>query len=294
MSSHWENHKSQKMSLWVEEIHRGYFSSRFKCKKILFSGKSKWQCIDVIETEGMGLMLLNDGIVMLSERDEFIYHEMIAHVPLSIHPHPKKVLIIGGGDGGTAREALRHNIQECVLVEIDEMVVQVCKKYFPKISSSFKNPKLNLKIQDGLKFVKESVQKFDVVLVDSTDPLGPAKDLFSRPFYKDVHALLSDDGVLAVQAESPFFELETQKDILQSLKSLFPIVSLYHYSNIVYPGGGLWSFALASKKHHPIRNFDADKIKEKIKTWNLSYYNTDIHKASFAQPEFIRKFIETP
>ncbi len=286
MNSHWDEHKSSSMDLWVEEKHRGYFATRFKCKKVLFSGKSKWQHIDVIETEGHGRMLLNDGIVMISERDEFVYHEMISHVPLFVHPQPKNVLIIGGGDGGAAKEVLRHDVEKCVMVEIDEMVVKVCKEYFPKIASSFKNPKLDLKIQDGVKFVKESSQKFDVILVDSTDPLGPAKALFSAPFYKDVHSLLNEDGILVAQAESPFFELETQAVILETLKSVFPLVSLYHYSNTVYPGG-FWSFAFASKKYHPVKDFKPEKVLQK--NWDLSYYNADIHKAAFAQPEFVKK-----
>ena len=288
---HW-NEKRACMDLWVEERHRDYYGTRFRCKKVLFSDKSDYQYIDVVETKGHGRMLLNDGIVMLSEKDEFIYHEMMAHVPLFSHPRPTKVLIIGGGDGGVAREVLRHeSVSQCVLVEIDKMVVDVSKKYFPKISGSFENPKLQLKIQDGLQFVKEYIketdEKFDVVLVDSTDPFGPAKDLFSALFYKDLHYLLSDTGLLVVQAESPFFEIATQKFILQSLKSVFPLTALYNYSNTVYPGG-LWSFAFASKKYHPLKDFQKEKVTKY--DWNLSYYNADIHRAAFAQPEFMKQF----
>jgi len=289
MSSYWDSYKGGGMDLWVEEKHRGYFATRFKCKKVLFSGKSKWQHIDVIETEGHGRMLLNDGIVMISDRDEFVYHEMISHVPLFVHSQPKHVLIIGGGDGGVAGEVLRHSVEKCVMVEIDEMVVQVCRKYFPKIAGSFQNPKLKLKIEDGVKFVKDSSEKFDVVLVDSTDPLGPAKALFKAPFYKDVYSLLKEDGILVAQAESPFFELDTQVAILEALKSVFPLVFLYHYSNTVYPGG-FWSFAFASKKYHPLQDFKPQRVLHK--KWDLSYYNRDIHKAAFAQPEFVKKTLQ--
>ncbi|MDE0119074.1 MAG: polyamine aminopropyltransferase [Bdellovibrionales bacterium] len=282
----WSNPHSP-MDMWVEERHKDYYGTRFRCKKVLFSGKSDYQYIDVVETASHGRMLLNDGIVMFSDRDEFIYHEMMAHVPLFTHPLPKRVLIIGGGDGGVAREVLRHkSVDQCVLVEIDKMVVEVSKKYFPKISCSFKNPKLQLKIEDGVLFVKEVSQNFDVILVDSTDPFGPAKDLFSEVFYKNVHQLLSEEGLLVVQAESPFFEIPTQKFILQSLKKIFPLTTLYNYSNTVYPGG-LWSFVFASKKHHPIKNFRKNKLKQIA--WNLSYYNEDIHKAAFAQPSFVKK-----
>ena len=279
--------KSSSMDLWVEERHRNYYGTRFRCKQVLFSGKSEYQYIDVVETTAHGRMLLNDGIVMLSEKDEFVYHEMIVHVPLFVHPHPKKVLIVGGGDGGAAREVLRHqNVTQCILVEIDKMVTDISKKYFPKIACSFENPKLQLKIQDGVCFVKETDQKFDVVLVDSTDPFGPAKGLFSESFYKNVFRLLSEEGLLVVQAESPFFEISTQKFILQSLKSVFPLTSLYNYSNTVYPGG-LWSFACASKKYHPLKHFQEARVKQV--NWNLSYYNKDIHRAAFAQPEFVKK-----
>ena len=279
--------KSASMDLWVEERHRNYYSTRFRCKKVLFSGKSEYQYVDVVETEAHGRMLINDGIVMLSEKDEFVYHEMMAHVPLFIHPQPEKVLIIGGGDGGVAREVLRHqSVHQCVLVEIDEMIVDISKKYFPKTACSFESPRLKLKVQDGVEFVKESNQKFDVVLVDSTDPFGPAKDLFSESFYKNVFNLLAENGVLIVQAESPFFEIPTQKFILQSLRSVFPLTFLYNYSNTVYPGG-LWSFAFASKKLHPLKNFQEERVEEV--NWNLSYYNENIHKAAFAQPEFVKK-----
>ena len=285
----WEDNSSP-VDLWVEERHRDYYGTRFRCKKVLFSGKSDYQYIDVVETQGHGRMLLNDGIVMMSERDEFVYHEMMAHVPLFVHPHPKKVLIIGGGDGGVAREVLRHkSITHCVLVEIDQMVVDVSKKYFPNVACSFESPKLELKIQDGVEYVKETNQKFDVVLVDSTDPLGPAKPLFSEKFYKNVFHILEEDGLLVVQSESPFFEIPTQKFILQSLKSVFPLTALYNYSNTVYPGG-LWSFAFASRKYHPIKDFQEKKARQA--DWKFSYYNKDIHKAAFAQPEFVKKELQ--
>ena len=279
------------MDLWVEERHGDHFASCFRCKKVLFSGRSPYQTIDVAETTGHGRLLLNDGIVMLSDQDESAYHEMITHVPLFTHPNPRSVLIIGGGDGGAAREALRlPQITQIVNVEIDKMVVEVCQKYFPGLAHAFKNPKVNLTIQDGAAFVQKTTQKFDVVLVDSTDPLGPARPLFSPDFYKNVFNILSEDGVLAVQAESPLFarELRAQKFILQSLKSAFPLVSLYHYSNVVYPGG-LWSFALASKKYHPVKHFQKEKAQQLTPSWGLKYYNPFVHGAAFAQPEFIKK-----
>lgn len=279
--------KSSPMDLWVEERHRDYYGTRFRCEKVLFSGKSKYQHIDVIQTKAHGRILLNDGIVMFSEKDEFVYHEMMAHVPLFVHPKAETVLIIGGGDGGVATEVLRHkSVNHCILVEIDQMVIDVAQKYFQNISISFKNSKLQLKVQDGVQFVETADQKFDVALVDSTDPFGPAKGLFSESFYKNIFNLLTEDGLLVVQAESPFFEIETQKYILESLRSVFPFIYLYNYSNTVYPGG-LWSFAFASKKYHPIFDFQKEKLKQA--QWNLSYYNEGIHLAAFSQPEFVKK-----
>lgn len=279
--------KSSPMDLWVEERHRDYYGTRFRCKKVLFSGKSEYQHIDVIQTKAHGKMLLNDGIVMLSEKDEFVYHEMMAHVPLFVYPKAENVLIIGGGDGGVATEVLRHkSVNHCTLVEIDQMVVDVAQQYFQNIAISFKNPKLYLKVQDGVQFVETTDQKFDVALVDSTDPFGPAKGLFSESFYKNVFNVLKEDGILIVQAESPFFEIATQKFILESLRAVFPFTYLYNYSNTVYPGG-LWSFAFASKKYHPIIDFQKEKWRQV--RWNLSYYNEGIHRAAFAQPEFVKK-----
>ena len=284
------NEKSSSMDLWVEERHRDFYGTRFRCKKILFSGKSSFQYIDVVETQGHGRMLLNDGIVMLSEKDEFVYHEMMAHVPLFVHPNPQKVLIIGGGDGGVAREVLRHDsVTSCFLVEIDQLVVDVSKEYFPKIASSFKDPRLKLCVEDGVQFVKKTQEVFDVVMVDSTDPFGPAADLFSEGFYKNLQSLLSEQGIVVVQSESPFFEIETQKFILQSLSSSFPGVSLYHYHNTVYPGG-MWSFSFASKGLCPLKDFKEERVRRV--NWNLNYYNAEIHRAAFAHPEFMKRELQ--
>ena len=163
-----------KSSLWVEEKTNEYYGMKFKVKDVLFQGKSEFQSVDVVETVGHGRMLLNDGLVMTTERDEFIYHEMITHVPLLTHANPKNVLVIGGGDGGTSREVLRHEtVEKCTMVEIDKMVVDACKEFLPITSKVFDNPKLDLKIEDGIKYVKDTKEKFDVVIIDSTDPMMP-------------------------------------------------------------------------------------------------------------------------
>ncbi len=275
-----------KLDLWVEETHRDFFATRFRCSRVLFSEKSPFQQVDVVQTTGFGKMLLNDGIVMLSEKDEFIYHEMIAHVPLCLHPCPQRVLIIGGGDGGTAFEVLRHkSVRECHLVEIDKVVIKASKACFPKWTPAFKDKRLKLHIEDGVQFVKNTPQNFDVVLVDSTDPIGPGKALFNKNFYRDVCNLIKNkEALLVLQAQSPFFERETQKFIFKTLKSLFPFVWFYHYTNMVYPGG-MWSFALASHSLNPLKDFQAEKASE-LK--GLCYYNPSVHRAAFAQPEFVK------
>tara|TARA_B100000925_G_scaffold290088_1_gene274471 strand:+ start:11839 stop:12693 length:855 start_codon:yes stop_codon:yes gene_type:complete len=275
--------------LWIEEKHEN-FSLGFKVNKVLFSGKSDFQTVDVVETEQLGNMLLNDGLIMCTEKDEFVYHDMIAHVPLFVHPTPKKVLVIGGGDGGTAREVLRHpNVEKCVMVEIDKMVVDASIAHLPITSCVFDNPKLELHIDDGLKFVKETKEKFDVVLVDSTDPIGPAQPLFGEEFYQDIYNCLNDDGIVVSQGESPFYEVPMQKKLMGIINKIFPISTIYNFSNLTYPGG-LWSFTFGSKKHHPINDFKSERVSSF--DGEFKYYNQRIHPGAFAIPSFMAKELE--
>jgi len=274
-------------NLYVEEKMEDKYAIKFKVNKVLFSGKSPFQTVDVVETELLGKMLLNDGLIMVSERDEFVYHDMIAHVPLFTYPNPKKVLVIGGGDGGTAREVLRHkSVEKCVMVEIDEMVVNACKEFIPQTSSALNDPRLELIIGDGIKYVNETTEKFDVILVDSTDPIGPAEPLFNISFYKDIEKCLSDDGIVVSQGESPFYFDEMQKKLLGIKKEVFPITTLYNFSNLTYPGG-LWSFTVGSKKYHPVKDFDQERVTNSGLTFE--YYNSGIHQAAFAIPSFMRQ-----
>jgi spermidine synthase len=278
--------------LWVEEKFKDFLGLRFKVEKVLFSGKSDFQTVDVVETKGHGRMLLNDGLIMVTEKDEFVYHDMIAHVPLFVHPNPKRVLVIGGGDGGTAREVIRHSsVEKCVMVEIDAMVVDACKEFIPQTASKLSDPKIELLIEDGLAYakrMKDQNEKFDVILVDSTDPIGPAQPLFGPEFYQDLSGCLSDDGIIVSQGESPFYVEDMQKKLMGILHDIFPIVNIYNFHNLTYPGG-LWSFTYASKKHHPVRDFDASRVKENGLT--CDYYNAEVHVGAFALPEFMKKNI---
>ncbi|MFP4350619.1 MAG: polyamine aminopropyltransferase [Thermodesulfobacteriota bacterium] len=278
------------LSLWVTETHQNTMRLGFKVEKTLFSGRSRFQQVDVVQTRDHGVMLLNDGLVMLSERDEFIYHEMITHVPLFVHPNPRRVLVIGGGDGGTVREVLRHpGVERAVMVEIDEMVVNACRKYMPEVSCALDDPRLELRIEDGIKFVAETEEGFDVILVDSTDPIGPAAPLFNKEFYSGVSRLLTEEGILISQAESPFYNQDIQRPMLLNQRPFFEKLHIYLFSNLTYPGG-LWSFGFASQKACPLKDFDPGRpARSGIET---RYYNPGVHRASFMLPTFMSRHLE--
>ncbi|MCF8060140.1 MAG: polyamine aminopropyltransferase [Bacteriovoracaceae bacterium] len=276
--------------LWIEEKLEDFLGLRIRVDKTLFSGKSPFQTVDVVETRGHGKMLLNDGLVMVTERDEFAYHDMITHVPLFVHPNPKKVLVIGGGDGGTAREVIRHpSVEKCTMVEIDEMVVNACVEHIPQTSSMLKDPRIELIIGDGVKFVEDAVKsgdKFDVILVDSTDPIGPAQPLFGLEFYENIYKALNEDGIVVSQGESPFYQEKMQNKLVEILSETFPKVSIYNFSNMTYPGG-LWSFTFGSKKYHPLKDFSAGRVVES--GLDFDYYNEEVHQGAFALPNFMKK-----
>lgn len=277
--------------LWIEEKHEVGYGMRYQVEKVLYSKKSEFQTVDIVETKGHGKMLLNDGLVMVSERDEFIYHDMITHVPLLIHPAPKNVLVIGGGDGGTAREVLRHNsVENCTMVEIDKLVCEACIEHIPQTAEVLKgHKKLNLIIGDGVKFVQETKEKFDIIIVDSTDPIGPAAPLFGPEFYGNVKKCLAPNGIVVSQGESPFFNEDIQKSMLEVLSSAFENTYIYNFSNLTYPGG-LWSFTFASNSLDPIADFKQSRIDES--GLEFKYYNEGIHEAAFKLPTFQRKNLE--
>ncbi len=271
--------------LWIQEVHQDTVGLSFRVEKTLFSGQSRFQRVDLVKTKDHGAMLLNDGIIMLSERDEFCYHEMIAHVPLFVHPRPKKVLIIGGGDGGTAREVLRHpDIERAVMVEIDEMVVAACREHMPLVSRALDDPRLELRIEDGVKYVANTDERFDIAIVDSTDPIGPAEPLFNAEFYEGIARVLSDDGIFVAQSESPFYDPHLQLPMLKNQRPFFARLHLYLFANLTYPGG-LWSFSFASKKYDPITDFDGKRAEKA--GLSLRYYNPGVHQAAFMLPNFV-------
>ena len=254
----------------------------FRIQKKLQETQSSWQKIEVFETLGHGRMLVHDGFIMLTERDEFIYHDMMAHLPLYTHPSPQNVLVIGGGDGGTVREVLNHkSIKKCTLVEIDKQVIEICKKWFPHTSCQLDNPRVEVLIQDGVDFVKNTSEKFDVILVDSSDPVGPAAPLFNVDFYQNIKKRLQDPGIVVSQAESPYYDMECQRGLVKTLTQVFPKVHLYNYSNMSYLGG-LWSFSFASQGLCPFLDLKPERICQKHR-----YYSYHSHLSSLLIPQFM-------
>lgn len=258
----------------------------------LFSRQTSYQLVEVFETDTWGNLMTIDGMVMLSEKDEFVYHEMLSHVPLFSHPNPRRVLIIGGGDGGTAREVLRHTTIERVdLVEIDQTVVEAAREFLPEVGD-WENPKLHITYADGIEFVSKVSEPYDVILIDGSDPVGPAKELFRRDFMEACHSALAENGVLATQTESPWVEAyhRGMRTYLETLRSLFEPVKMYLAHIPLYPAG-MWSFAYASKGIDPMEDDVTQRIEAGMERFGsaLNYYNAEIHQACFVLPGFVRE-----
>ena len=280
------------MELWYSEKHTENVKLSIKVDKQLVSMQSDFQRIDVFESQEFGRFLTLDGYMMLTEKDEFIYHEMIIHVPMAVHPSAKKVLIIGAGDGGAVRELVKYDIVEQIdLVEIDEKVVEICKEYLPQTACSFGDARVHLYFQDGLKFVRRCQNEYDLIIVDSTDPFGPGEGLFTKEFYGNCYKALKEDGIMVNQHESPFYSEDAiamqraHKRIVES----FPISFVYQAHIPTYPSGH-WLFGFASKQYHPLKD-------QKVQEWkNLGiktkYYNTQLHAGSFALPNYVEELLE--
>lgn len=279
------------MDLWFSEFHTKNVKLSIKVDKQLVSLQSDYQRIDVFDSEEFGRFLTLDGYMMLTEKDEFIYHEMITHVPMAVHPNVKNVLIIGAGDGGVVRELTKYECVENIdLVEIDEMVVEVAKKYLPFTASKFDDPRVHIYYQDGLKYVRKMEGKYDLIIVDSTDPFGPGEGLFTKEFYGNCFKALKDDGIMVNQHESPFYHDDAvamqraHKRIVES----FDKCRVYQAHIPTYPSGH-WLFGFATKKYNPLDVRADEWNKLGIKT---RYYNTKLHRASFALPNYVQELLE--
>ena len=275
------------MELWYTEDHTDYAKFSIKINKHLFSEQSNFQRVDIFESYEFGKMLTLDGLMMVNEKDEFVYHDMIVHVPMASKPDIKKVLVIGGGDGGTVRELTRYNtIERIDMVEIDKMVVDVSRKYLPITSSKLDDERVNLYYEDGIKFIEDKENEYDLIIVDSTDPIGPGEGLFTTEFYNNCYKALTKDGILVNQSESPYYDRDIRefKRAYSKIKKTFPIAKIYQFHMPTYPSGH-WLFGFASKSIDPVENDNIEKWNELgLKT---KYYNTNIHRGSFALPNFV-------
>ncbi len=275
--------------LWFTELHGKSSGITIKVTNVLRSIKTRYQKLDVYETEDYGTVLTLDNLVMTTERDEFIYHEMIVHVPLFSHPNPENILIIGGGDGGTLREVLKHKtVKNVDMVEIDEEVVKASKDFFPCFADAFNNPKSNLIFTDGIEFVKGKQNLYDVIIIDSTDPINIGEGLFTTEFYMNCNNALKDKGILCNQAESPFHSPEWVENIFKKLNKAFPVVKCYRAEVPTYPPG-IWCFGFCAKQAEHSLSFQENRYN--AYNLKLKYYNKEIHNAAFALPNFLKELI---
>jgi spermidine synthase len=274
--------KTENGELWLTEDDRENLKISYRIKDIIFSEQSPFQHVMILDSYDFGRMLVLDGVVQTTSIDGHIYNEMISHVPLQFHPSPKKVLIIGGGDCGAAREVAKYQqVEEIHLVEIDEMVVQSCKNYLPDVSGNLSDPRVHYVYTDGVAFVKNHANTYDVIIIDSSDPVGPAKELFSYDFYASVHRALKEDGLMVCQSQSPIFHMDVLKQTYTNIRQLFPYATIYTATVPTYPGG-LWSFTIGSKI--PLSLSETPSLPSDTK-----YINEAVLKQCFQLPQFMRK-----
>lgn len=273
---------------WIDELLFKDWRQRFKIKKELFRKKTAFQKIQIFDSHRFKKVLMLDNIVQTTEVDEFIYHEMMAHVPLFLHDNPQNVLIIGGGDGGVLREVLKHPVKRAVMVEIDEEVIKACEKIMPALSGgAFRDARAEIVVDDGIKFVRAHQNEFDVVIVDSSDPIGSARGLFSYGFYSDIKKCLMKNGAAIFQSGSTFMQPDESRDIFRLNKKIFPFVKLVLPAIPTYYGG-FFALALVSKKENPDKT-KLEKISRRFKKIKIKtkYYNPQIHFSSFVLPNYV-------
>ncbi|MBR4319658.1 MAG: polyamine aminopropyltransferase [Oscillospiraceae bacterium] len=280
------------MDFWFSEMHTHNVKMSIRVEKQLFSGVSDFQRIDVFESEEFGRFLTSDGSVIFSEKDEFTYDEMIVHVPMAVHPNVRKVLVIGGGDGGVARElSYYQEIEEIDVVEPDELFVKVCQEFFPDNARGLDDPRVKVYYRDGLRFLRGKQDEYDLIINDSTDPLGHTAGLFTKEFYGSCYKALHDDGIMVYQHGSPFFDEdeETCRAMHRKAYKSFPISRVYQ-AHIPTCPSGYWLFGFASKKYHPLHDLNAQRWRaRKLKTW---YYTTNLHMGAFMLPKYVEDLLE--
>lgn len=275
--------------LWYSEYHTPSVRFSIKVRQQLCSEQSDYQHIAFYDSEEFGHFFTLDGVLMLTERDEFIYHEMMTHVPMAVYPDAKRILLIGGGDGGAARELGKYKgIEQIDVVEIDERVVTLCRQYLPQTACGFDDPRVKLHFEDGLRFIRRVEDTYDLIIVDSTDPSGPGEVLFTKEFYGNCLKALREGGLMVNQHESPFYaeDARAMRSAHKRIVSVFPLARVYQAHIPTYPSGH-WLFGFASKGTHPVRDLQADAWK----ALNIStrYYNTNLHMGAFYLANYIEE-----
>ena len=274
------------MGLWFTEKQTDNFGITMKVKRTLHTEQTDFQKLDMVETVEWGNMLLLDDMVMTSVKDEFVYHEMVAHIPLFTHPDPKEVLVVGGGDGGVIREVLKHpSVNKATLVDIDGKVIEYSKKYLPEIAGKLEDPRVEVKVGDGFMHIAESDNQYDCIMVDSTEPVGPAVNLFTKGFYAGIAKALKEDGLFVAQSDNPWFKGDLIQSVQKDVKEIFPITRLYTANIPTYPSG-MWAFTIGSKKYDPL-----EVKEERFHPIETKYYTKELHKAAFVLPKFVQDLL---
>ncbi|MDO4432392.1 MAG: polyamine aminopropyltransferase [Aerococcaceae bacterium] len=277
------------MDLWFSEFHTPHVKLSIQVKEHLYHAKSEFQQIDVFDTPEFGRMLTLDGFMMLTEKDEFIYHEMIVHPAFATNPSIKRVLVIGAGDGGTIRELVKYSTVEHIdLVEIDGMVLEVSQQFLPQTACALNDERVHIHIEDGLPFVRRKHNQYDLIIVDSTDPFGPGENLFTREFYGNCYHALTENGILINQHESAFYaqDREAMESAHARIAKVFPISKIYQFHLPTYPSG-YWLFGYASKGIDPVADIQADVWQQFAVS--TKYYNLELHQGAFALPTYIKE-----
>lgn len=280
------------MEMWFSELHTTNVKLSMRIERQLCSVESDCQRIDVLVSDEFGKFLALDGEILFSEKDEFIYDEMVTHVPMAVHPAVKNVLIIGGADGGVAKELINYKtIERIDVVEPDGTLAEVCREYFPELACGLDDERVNVYIQDGLRFLRSKTDEYDLIINDATDPFGYTEGLFTKEFYGSCYKALKEDGIMVYQHGSPFYSEDKEECVKMHRKAYqaFPVSRVYQ-AHIPTCSSGYWLFGFASKKYHPLVDFKPDEWKKLgIKT---RYYTTNLHRGAFMLPKYVEDMLE--
>ena len=279
------------MDLRFTDHHTQGASLEISVSRQLYSEQTEYQLIDVFESDAFGRFISSNGSVVFSEKDEFTYDEMIVHVPMAVHPHVENVLVIGGGDGGVARELAHYEeIKHIDVEEADETFVDVCREFFPDNACGLEDPRVTVYFRDGLRFLRTKQDAYDLIINDAIDPLGHTAGLFTKEFYGNCYRALREDGILVYQHGSPFYDEDedTCRAMHRKASHSFPISRVYQ-AHIPTCPSGYWLFGFASKKYHPLKNLNEKRWNDRgIKTW---YYTTNLHKGAFMLPRYVEDML---